>query len=177
MWHSTVPQRVQKGAAATAAATTAAEEVKEEPDDSALRPTQAELPLVNALTQKGVPKDDALLSLRQHGHNVQEALQHALQTLCDRENSRREDMARYESEKDKEKIATERRQEDMTLTVLGDVAPRFQEVCHTSPVALVSGPVDFNKHLKHLNALYVMSVFCHYPFRWHSHHHQGIGLT
>lgn len=108
---------------------TASEEVKEEPDDNVLHPTQAELPMVNALIQKGVPKDDALLSLRQHGHNIELALRNALQTLCDRENSRREDIARYESEKEREKIATARRQEDMTLTVLGDVAPRFQEVC------------------------------------------------
>lgn len=106
----------------------AAEEVKEEPDDTAFRPTAAELPMLNSLTQQGIPKDDALRSLRENGHNVQEALRYALQTLCDRENSRREDMARYESEKEKEKIAAARRQEDMTLTVLGDVAPRFQEV-------------------------------------------------
>lgn len=107
----------------------ASEEVKDEPDDTVLHPTQAELPMMNALIQKGVPKDDALLSLRQHDHNIELALRNALETLCDRENSRREDIARYESEKEREKIATARRQEDMTLTVLGDVAPRFQEVC------------------------------------------------
>lgn len=106
-----------------------AEEVKEEPDDTAFHPTQAEAPMVKALRDHGVPQDDAVQSLRRTGHNVQAALRHALETLTDRENSRREDMARYESEKEKEKAAAAQRQEDMTLTVLGDIAPRFQQVC------------------------------------------------
>lgn len=107
----------------------AAEEVKEEPDDAAFHPTEAEAPMVQVLQDRGVPHDDAVQSLRRSGHDVHAALRHALETLTDRENSRREDMARYESEKEKEKAAAVQRQEDMTLTVLGDIAPRFQQVC------------------------------------------------
>lgn len=104
------------------------EEVKEEPDDTALHPTPIEIPMVHTLKAHGIPPDDAVQSLRLKGHNVQEALKHALRMLCDRENSRNEDIARYASEQEKEKLAATRRQEDMELTVLGDIAPRFQQV-------------------------------------------------
>lgn len=106
----------------------AAQEVKEEPDDTALRPTEAEAPLVAALRAHGVPTDDAVLSLRQNGHDFEAALGDALDTLTNRNNSWREDMARLESEKEKERVVAIRRHEDMTLTVLGDIQPRFQEV-------------------------------------------------
>lgn len=37
-------------------------------------------------------------------------------------------MARLESEKEKDRVAVERRLEEKTLTVLGDIEPQFQEV-------------------------------------------------
>lgn len=104
--------------------------MKEEPDYTSLCPTQMEAPLVAVLRGQGVPSDDAVQSLRANGHNVAAALKHALMTLTDRENSRNEDMARYASEQEKEKAAAARRQEDMSLTVLGDIVPRFQEVSY-----------------------------------------------
>lgn len=119
-------QRMREGAGA--------EEVKEEPDDTALNPTPMEVPMVNTLRSHGIPSDDAVQSLRLKGHNVQEALKHALRTLCERNNSRNEDMARYASEQDKEKLAATRRQEDMELTVLGDIAPRFQQVTNNKQI-------------------------------------------
>lgn len=45
-----------------------------------------------------------------------------------RSESRQEDMARLESEKEKDRVAVERRLEEKTLTVLGDIEPQFQEV-------------------------------------------------
>lgn len=45
-----------------------------------------------------------------------------------RNESRQEDKARLESEKEKDRVAVERRLEEKTLTVLGDIEPQFQEV-------------------------------------------------
>lgn len=100
--------------------------MKEEPDD--LIPTQAELPLVERMRAHGCRTDDAVQSLRQNGHDVNASLHHALEITCSRQNSRMEDMARLESEKEKQRIADAQRHEDMTLTVLGDIEPRFREV-------------------------------------------------
>lgn len=136
----TAAPRVREGAGA--------EEVKEEPDDTALRPTPHETAMVEALRAHGVPSDDAVQSLRLNHHNVQEALKHALRTLCDRENSRNEDMARYASEQEKEKLAATRRQEDMELTVLGDIAPRFQQVGQAIAVVLVEFTSMYSMQVK-----------------------------
>lgn len=106
----------------------AAEEVKEEPDDTALRPTEAERSSVEIIRKHGVPTDDAVLCLRQNGHNLSAALEQAIETVSNRTNCQMEDRARLESEKEKEKVAAQRREEDMTLSVLGDIEPRFREV-------------------------------------------------
>lgn len=105
---------------------TSAEEVKEEPDD--LIPTQAELPLVERMRAHGCRADDAVQSLRKNGHDINASLQHAFDITYSRQNSRMEDMARLESEKEKQRVADAQRHEDMTLTVLGDIEPRFREV-------------------------------------------------
>lgn len=102
--------------------------MKEEPDDAALSPTEAEKPSIAVLREHGVPTDDAVQILRRTGHNLQAAIKQSLDMLTNRDNWRREDMARLESEKEKDKVAAERRLNDMTLTVVGDIKPRFQQV-------------------------------------------------
>lgn len=109
-------------------ASSSAQEVKEEPDDSALRPTEAEVPLLATLRAHGVPTRDAIQSLRRNGHNFTAALNYALDVMTARKESQQEDMARLESEKEKDRVAVERRFEEKTLTVLGDIEPQFQEV-------------------------------------------------
>ncbi|CAM9828313.1 unnamed protein product [Discosporangium mesarthrocarpum] len=103
------------------------EEVKEEEDDDLLRPTPGEAPLVATLMSRGLPADDALLSLRACGNQVQAAFTHALQSLAGREESRAVDAARLESEKEKEKIEEQARREELELTVHGDIIGKFQE--------------------------------------------------
>lgn len=100
--------------------------MKEEPDD--LIPTPAERPLVERMRAHGCRTDDAVQSLRQNGHDVNAALQHALEITFNRRDSKMEDMARLESEKEKQRVVDAQRQEDMALTVLGDIEPRFREV-------------------------------------------------
>ena len=109
-------------------ASSSAQEVKEEPDDTALRPTEAEVPLLASLRAHGVPTHDAIQSLRRKGLNFTAALKYALEMMTARNESRQEDMARLESEKEKDRVADERRLEEKTLTVLGDIQPQFQEV-------------------------------------------------
>lgn len=109
-------------------ASSSAQEVKEEPDDTALRPTEAEVPLLESLRAHGVPTDDAVQSLRRKGHNFTAALKYALDMMTARNENRQEDMVRLESEKEKDRVADEQRLEEKTLTVLGDIQPQFQEV-------------------------------------------------
>lgn len=109
-------------------ASSSTQEIKEEPDDTALRPTEAELPLLASLRAHGVPTHDAVQSLRRNGHNFTAALKYALEMMTARNESRQEDKARLESEKEKDRVAVERRLEEKTLTVLGDIEPQFQEV-------------------------------------------------
>lgn len=84
--------------------------------------------MLASLRAHGVPTHDAVQCLRRKGHNFTAALQDALEIMNARSESRQEDMARLESEKEKDRVAVERRLEEKTLTVLGDIEPQFQEV-------------------------------------------------
>ncbi|CAN0493357.1 unnamed protein product, partial [Hapterophycus canaliculatus] len=118
--NSTAPAhgRVREGSAA--------QEVKEEPEDT-LCPRPHEIEMVDVLRRHGVSTPDAVQSLRQSANRVDVALQYAMDMANTRHENRQLDMARLESEKEKDRAAEVQRLKDKTLMVLGEVIPHFPQ--------------------------------------------------
>ncbi|CAN0568344.1 unnamed protein product [Ectocarpus sp. 12 AP-2014] len=104
-----------------------AQEVKEEPEDP-LRPRPEEVGMVDMLRRHGVNTPDAVHCLRQSGNRVDVALRYAMEMTNTRHENRQTDMARVESEKEKDRAAEQQREEDKILMVLGEVIPHFPKV-------------------------------------------------
>lgn len=104
-----------------------AQEVKEEPADP-LSPRPEEVGMVDMLRRHGVNTPDAVHCLRQSGNRVDVALRYAMDMTNTRRENRQTDMARVESEKEKDRAAEQQRQEDKILMVLGEVIPHFPKV-------------------------------------------------
>lgn len=106
-----------------------AEEIKEEPE--VLCPTAEELSPVAVLRSHGLNTDEAVRFLRRNGHNLQAAIQQAVDTVFNRRSCQLEDRVRLESEKERDRVASQRRDDEMSLAVVGDIVPRFREVCES----------------------------------------------